>query len=83
MKKILIVVLLVTVTFGITINVPEDYPTIQEAINVSSDGDLVLVADGTYYENLIVNKEITIASHYINDEDLSHRDNTIIDGTIN
>lgn len=31
-----------------TIRVPDDQPTIQAAIDVSIDGDIVLVADGTY-----------------------------------
>ena len=31
-----------------TINVPADQPTIQAAINASSNGDTVLIADGTY-----------------------------------
>ena len=31
-----------------TLHVPADYPTIQAAINASVDGDVVLVADGTY-----------------------------------
>ena len=33
-----------------TINVPEDYATIQEAINASVNGDVVEIAAGTYYE---------------------------------
>ena len=31
-----------------TLNVPDDYDTIQQAINASSPGDLILVAPGTY-----------------------------------
>ncbi len=31
-----------------TYNVPADYLTIEEAIDVSVDGDIVLVADGVY-----------------------------------
>jgi hypothetical protein len=30
------------------LNVPADYPTIQEAIDAATDGDVVLVADDTY-----------------------------------
>ena len=50
------------------INIPSDYSTIQEGINASTDGDTVLVAQGTYVENLILEKEIVLASHAIYDE---------------
>jgi hypothetical protein len=36
------------------------YQTIQSAINAASGGDTIIVSDGTYYENIIVNKELTI-----------------------
>src|SRR5690349_4799345 len=35
-----------------TIHVPGDQPTIQAAINAAADGDIVLVADGHYKENI-------------------------------
>ncbi|MCJ7631994.1 DUF1349 domain-containing protein [Candidatus Bathyarchaeota archaeon] len=35
-----------------TLRVPQDYPTIQAAINVSSSGDTIQIASGTYNENL-------------------------------
>jgi len=64
------------------INVPGDYPTIQAGINAASDEDTVLVADGTYLENINFNgKAITVASHYLTTGDFSHIINTIIDGS--
>ena len=51
-------------TFADTINVPSDHATIQGAIDASSDGDVIAIASGTYYEsNLNPNgKAITIGS---------------------
>jgi parallel beta-helix repeat protein len=46
-----------------TINVPRDQATIQGAINVANPGDTVLVAPGTYSENINFNgKAITVTS---------------------
>ena len=43
-----------------TIIVPDDYPTIQAAINAANDGDTVFVRNGTYYENVVVNKPVSL-----------------------
>ena len=50
-----------------------DFNNIQEAINNASTGDTVLVRTGTYYENVVINKSISLIG-----ED---RDLTIINGS--
>jgi len=55
-----------------TIIVPDDYPTIQKAINNANDEDTIIVRAGTYYENLVVDKSIILSGE--------NRDTTIIDG---
>ncbi|MCP4703974.1 MAG: DUF1565 domain-containing protein, partial [candidate division Zixibacteria bacterium] len=64
------------------INIPGDYGTIQEGIDISDDGDTVLVSHGRYYENLNLNgMNVVVASQYLFDNDVSHIENTIIDGS--
>ncbi len=42
------------------IRVPYDQETIQEAINVADSGDTIFVYADTYYENVVVNKSVTL-----------------------
>jgi hypothetical protein len=68
--------------FATVINIPDDYPTIQEGINASTDGDTVLVAPDTYFENInFSGKNIVVASNFILDGDPAYIANTIIDGS--
>jgi parallel beta-helix repeat protein len=45
-----------------TIYVPDDHGTIQDAVDAASPGDTIIVRDGTYTENVDVNKRLTIRS---------------------
>ncbi len=47
-------------TLAKTIEVPKDYSTIQAAINAAQSGDLILIAPGTYRENLTIRKSIEL-----------------------
>ena len=51
---------------------PNNYTSIQDAINDASDGDTIFVYNGTYRENVVIDKSITLLG-----ED---RNATIIDG---
>ncbi len=52
---------------------PGNYTKIQDAINDSSDGDMVFVFNGTYVENVVVDKSIDLIG-----ED---KNSTVIDGS--
>ena len=80
MYKLLFIVLL-SFSFSNIIFIPDDFSTIQEGIDVSITGDSVIVSDGEYFENLNIDKEITLGSHFILNGDTTHRDNTIINGS--
>jgi len=59
----LAVVSLAIIAQAKTIHVPVDQPTIQAGINAANNGDTVLVAPGTYFENInFMGKAITVKS---------------------
>jgi nitrous oxidase accessory protein NosD len=55
-----------------TIVVPDDFLTIQEAINNAADGDTVFVRAGTYIEHVVVNKTVALVGESV--------ETTVIDG---
>lgn len=55
-----------------TIAVPDDYPSISLAVNASSEGDTILVKEGTYVESVTVDKSLTIRGE--------NKETTIVDG---
>jgi len=59
-------------TFTLPITVPDDYFTIQEAINNANAGDTIHVKAGTYYENVVVNKTVSLIGE--------SQENTVIEG---
>ncbi len=63
------------------INVPDDYETIQEGIDASTNGDTVLVQPGTYVENINFNgHNIVLGSMFLTTGYSYYISYTIIDG---
>ncbi len=69
MKTLAIIVILLAVAWTINIQVsmasktlvvPDNYPTITSAIDHASSGDVIVVKQGVYYENIQVNKTLTL-----------------------
>ena len=61
---IMVAVFFTQATFGAVISVPNDYPTIQMAINAAIDGDEVIVSPGTWTNTppIGISKNITLRS---------------------
>jgi len=71
---IITIIMLCPAAFAETIHVPGDYPTIQKAIDAAVNDDTVLVAPGTYVENIdFMGKAITVQSE-------KGPESTILDG---
>ncbi|MBN2830034.1 MAG: choice-of-anchor D domain-containing protein, partial [Candidatus Cloacimonetes bacterium] len=63
------------------LSVPDEFSTIQTAIDASIDGETVLVQPGTYYENIdFSGKAITVASLFHTNGDSLYIETTIING---
>lgn len=62
------------------IRVPDDYPTIQAAIDAASPGAVIQVRTGTYNENINLNKAVSLTSESF-DQVNPVNNTTIIDGT--
>ena len=80
--KLLKILLFLSAVWATTINVPDDYSTIQEGIDAAVGGDTVLVFPGMYYGPIdFEGKNLVIGSLYLIEADESYIDETIIMST--
>jgi len=67
---------------GDPIRVPQNYPTIQSAINAAVNGDVIVVSPGIYRENLTLSgQSLTLASEFYTTQDAARISQTVLDGS--
>jgi len=88
-KYILFLLLILHFTFSIlhstllevSLDGSHPFTTIQSAIDAANNGDSILVYPGRYYENLVLlSRDLTITSRWLQTLNMSDVRNTIIDG---
>ena len=79
MKKLIIYIVFFNIVFNNTISVPRDFNTIQQAIDISVNGDTILVSPGTYNENInFIGKSIVLIGEDINTTILNGNQNSSV-----
>src|SRR5215211_854660 len=61
------------------LKVPDDYPTIQAALDAADTGDIIQVRAGIYSENIVLNKAVTLTAEGF-DQINPVNNTTIVDG---
>src|SRR5687768_13114744 len=69
----------VSPVYAATLIVPDNYSTIQAAINAASTGDTISVRPGTYAENLTISKSVILTAASFDSSDPTHN-TAIING---
>jgi len=86
MKSLLLFLLLSNFLFSTKaadLLVPSQFLTIQAAIDAASNGDVIIVSQGTYFENIdFLGKSISVTSNYHISGDVLDIAETIIDGSM-
>ena len=76
-----IIIIHFTFSSAMIIDIPGDYPSIQQGIDASNDGDTVLVQPDTCFENIRFNgHRIVLSSLFIITGDSFFIDSTVING---
>ncbi|MCX7834705.1 MAG: T9SS type A sorting domain-containing protein [bacterium] len=79
--SLVIIVALCYYSFGLThiLNVPSEFPTIQQAIDAAVNYDTILIQPLNYYEQLsIINKQVTLSGIHLFSNDSVHIDSTVV-----
>ena len=63
------------------LRVPEDYPTIQSAINAAETADIIQVQAGTYNENLILDRPVTLTAAVFDSANPANNQTTLEGGS--
>ena len=71
---ILFIFVLSSISLSDILEVPKNHSSIQEAINLSFNGDTIIVSPGIYYENLIIDEKFLLI------KSIGSSEETIIDG---